>query len=197
MLNLSETNGGYLGLSSAGASAGTTTTLTTANTVAYAVNGILKTLTAQTNAAGTFLPSAVGSTYQGQIVPKNLINSQKCNFIWALDYSGTIYILQGAIVTADQISAPIPAPQGQADPVSNAGAVSGVSGTSLPQAVAGIVPIALFNVTTNAANGLQLPSAWGAPTAAAISGVTFQTAWGGTGITTVVYNLFNYPSNPI
>lgn len=197
MYNLSEANGGYLNLSSAIAVAGTNLTFTTTGTGPVAFNGIIKALTTFTNIQGTFLPSGATSTYQGAIPPKNLINNQKCSFVWCVDFALNLYVVQGAIVDSTQ-PAPIPAPQGAVDPVQSSGAApTQTANTFLPQFTTGLVPIALFTVKTDSVDGLQLPAAWGAPTAPAISGVTFQTSWGGTGITTTAYQLFNWPSNAL
>ena len=197
MYNLSEATGGYLNLSSAIAVAGTTTTFTSTGTGPIAFNGIIKALTAFTNVQGTFLPSGATSTYQSAIKPINLINNQKCMFVWCVDFALNLYAVQGAVVDATQ-PAPPPALQGAVDAIGASGTVPSQTANSFaPQFTTGLVPIAAFTVKTDAVDGLQLPAAWGAATAAPISGVTFQTSWAGTGITTKVYQLFNWPANAL
>jgi hypothetical protein len=207
MYNISEINGGYLNLASAAAvsSAAGTCALTTTGTGAFVFNGILKTLTAITNQVPTFLPSGATSTFQGQIAPKNLLPNQKCMFVFLVDYTGGAsapycYVVQGAVVDSTQ-PAPPPTLQGAPDPLTAAGAPNADTGASyLPQWTTGLVPIAAFTVATTSASGLQLPAAWGAPTAAAIAGVTFYTTWSalaGAGGTVNVYQLANWPANAL
>jgi len=208
MLNISEMNGGYINLSSAVAvnSAAGACSLTTSGTGPFVFNGIIKALSAITNQQPTFLPSGATSTYQGQIAPKNLLPNQKCMFVFMVDYTGGAsapycYVVQGGVVDSSQ-PAPVPAPQGAFDPVSNAGVVNADAGTFNPQVTTGLVPIAAFTCATNSVSGLQLPAAWGAPTAAAIAGVTFYTtftalAGGGAGDAVTVYQLATWPANSL
>jgi hypothetical protein len=204
--NISESNGGFINLASAAAvaTAAGTCALTTSGTGAFIFNGILKTLSAIVNQVPTFLPSGAVSTYQGQIAPKNLLPNQKCMFVFLVDYTGGAsapycYVVQGQVVDSTQ-TAPVPAIQGAFDPVSSSGVVNADSGQTVTQVTVGLVPIAAFTVTTTSATGLQLPAAWGAPVAAAITGVTFYTTWSGltgAGGTVTVYQLATWPANSL
>lgn len=196
--NLSEANGGHIALNSSalviGASA-TAIAVTSTVTLVYAFNGILRTVVAFTNTTPTMLPAATGSgTYNTQFPARNLGPSQKMMCVICVDYNGALYMVQGATVE-NTLSAPPPPYQGMVDPVSSSGVVSNVSNSFTPQFTSGLTPFAAIVVSTNATTALQFQTP--APTLPVIGGITNAVAFVAAGITTVVYQLVNWPSNAL
>lgn len=84
-----------LGLSKAGLSAGTTTTISTANTYNYAINSKAYTKGAITNGATPTTDSATGAAFPGFVANQGTI------VVLGLDASGNVKAVQGSVEALD------------------------------------------------------------------------------------------------
>lgn len=90
--------GGNINFSKGGLAAGTTTTHSTTATITYSIGGQLYTKTAITNGAS---PTTDFNT-SAAFLP--LAADRACNFVFALDSSGNVRVVQGPIVTLSQVT---------------------------------------------------------------------------------------------
>jgi hypothetical protein len=138
--------------------------ITSTGTAQLNFNGLVKALAATTNQVATFVPAVQTSTYQQQILPKNLGPSQQCSIVILADDAATpnLYWAQGQVVDSSQASCPIPGPQGVIS-------TSSTDPFDLPVQITELVPLLYVKIATTAAQAYQFPGGAALPT---LTGVT-------------------------
>lgn len=127
-MNMSDIGrGGNFCFGYAGLTAGTTTTLTTANAVSYSNAGRMYTKAAVTNGASPTTDAKTGAAFVG------LVAGDACIFVVGLDVSGNIKVVQGPVVSGTDVSGDISAVQfpEMPDSVTPIGYLYAVAGSTL------------------------------------------------------------------